>query len=43
MGDVLAILNEDPQTAPAVVALDVLYVGESDDPQGDAYLAEVRP
>lgn len=41
MGDVLAILNEDPQTAPAVVALDVLYVGESDDPQGDAYLAEM--
>lgn len=41
MGDVLAILNEDPQTAPAVVALDVLYVGASDDPEGDAYLAEM--
>ncbi len=41
MGDVLAILNEDPQTAPAVVALDVLYVGASDDPEGDAYLAKM--
>ena len=41
MGDVLAILNEDPATAPAVVALDVLYVGASDDPEGDAYLAEM--
>ena len=40
MGDVINILNEDPAQAPAVIALDVLYVGASDDPDGDAYLAE---
>ena len=40
MGDVINILNEDPSSAPAVIALDILYVGESDDPEGDAYLAE---
>lgn len=40
MGDVIYTLNEDPVRAPAVIALDVLYVGESDDPQGDEYLAE---
>lgn len=40
MGDVVNTLNADPDTAPAVIALDVLYVGESDDPGGDAYLAE---
>lgn len=40
MGDVISILNQDPEQAPAVIALDVLYVGESEDPDGDAYLAE---
>lgn len=40
MGDVISILNQDPAQIPAVIALDVLYVGESDDPEGDAYLAE---
>ncbi len=40
MGDVINILNQDPDKAPAVIALDVLYVGASDDPEGDAYLAE---
>lgn len=40
MGDVISILNQEPAQAPAVIALDVLYVGESDDPEGDAYLAE---
>ena len=40
MGDVINILNEDTSSAPAVIALDILYVGESDDPEGDAYLAE---
>lgn len=40
MGDVVNTLNTDPDNAPAVIALDVLYVGESDDPEGDAYLAE---
>ncbi|MCR4945877.1 MAG: adenylate/guanylate cyclase domain-containing protein [Lachnospiraceae bacterium] len=41
MGDVLNILNADPENAPAVVGIDVLYVGESQDPDGDAYLAEM--
>ncbi len=41
MGDVISMLNQDPEQAPAVIALDVLYVGESDDPDGDAYLAEM--
>ena len=40
MGDVINTLNQDPDQAPAVIALDVLYVGESDDPEGDSYLAE---
>lgn len=40
MGDVINQLNQDKETAPAVIALDVLYVGASDDPEGDAYLAE---
>ncbi len=40
MGDVISMLNADPQNAPAVIALDVLYVGASDDPDGDAYLAD---
>lgn len=41
MGDAVSILNQDPQNAPAVIALDVLYVGASADPDGDAYLAQV--
>ncbi|MDD7176503.1 MAG: adenylate/guanylate cyclase domain-containing protein [bacterium] len=40
MGDVINTLNQDPEQSPAVIALDVLYVGESDDPDGDSYLAE---
>lgn len=40
MGDVISILNQDPKQAPAVIALDILYVGASDDPDGDAYLAD---
>lgn len=40
MADVLSILNSDPETAPAVIGVDVLYVGESADPYADAYLAE---
>lgn len=39
MGDVIHKLNEEKENAPAVIALDVLYVGESDDPEGDSYLA----
>ena len=41
MGDVLNILNADPANAPAVVGIDVLYVGNSDDQYGDEYLAEM--
>lgn len=40
MGDVINILNQDPDNAPAVIGLDVLYVGHSDDPDGDAYLVD---
>ena len=40
MGDVINLLNQDPEQAPAVIALDVLYVGASGDAEGDSYLAE---
>lgn len=40
MAEVISILNEDPEFAPAVIGIDVLYVGESADPEADAYLAE---
>lgn len=40
MADVVGFLNADPDTAPAVIGIDVLYVGESADPDGDAYLAD---
>ncbi len=33
--------NADPENVPAVIGIDVLYVGESADPDADAYLAEV--
>lgn len=32
--------NADPDCRPAVIGVDVLYVGESADPDADAYLAE---
>ncbi|WP_044958122.1 CHASE2 domain-containing protein [Butyrivibrio sp. LC3010] len=38
MADVISILNS-AETPPAVIAIDVLYVGESSDPSGDEYLA----
>ena len=41
MGDVIAYLNSDPELKPAVIGIDVLYVGESADPEADAYLAEM--
>ena len=41
MAEVIGILNADPQTAPAVIGIDVLYVGGSADPEADAYLAEM--
>ena len=40
MADVISILNSDPETAPAVIGIDVLYVGESSDPEDDSYLAD---
>ncbi|MBQ2602714.1 MAG: adenylate/guanylate cyclase domain-containing protein [Oscillospiraceae bacterium] len=41
MADVISILNSDPENAPAVIGVDVLYVGESSDPGADGYLAGV--
>lgn len=40
MADVINYLNADPENAPAVIGVDVLYVGESGDPDADAALAE---
>ena len=39
MADVVSFLNADPDNAPAVIGLDVLYIGESGDPDADAALA----
>ena len=41
MADVVACLNSDPDEKPAVIGIDVLYVGESADPEADAYFAEI--
>ena len=40
MAEAIDILNADPDCAPAVIGIDVLYVGESDDPDADAALVE---
>ena len=40
MADAIRHLNSDPEQAPAVIGIDILYVGESADPQADAALAE---
>ncbi|MBQ3076232.1 MAG: CHASE2 domain-containing protein, partial [Clostridia bacterium] len=40
MADAIHFLNADPDTAPAVIGIDVLYVGESGDVEADAALAE---
>ena len=40
MGDALLALAADRDHLPAVVALDVLYAGDSADPAADAYLAK---
>lgn len=40
MADAVNYLNADPENAPAVIGIDVLYVGESADPLADAALAE---
>ncbi len=41
MADALAYLNSNPEQKPAVIGIDVLYVGASADTDADAYLAEV--
>lgn len=40
MADVINYLNADPESAPAVIGVDVLYAGQSGDPNADAALAE---
>ena len=40
MADVINYLNSDPEQSPAVIGVDVLYVGQSADPNGDAALAD---
>lgn len=40
MADAVNWLNADPELAPAVIGVDVLYAGESADPQADAALAD---
>lgn len=40
MADAVNYLNSDPEQAPAVIGIDVLYVGESADLDGDAALAD---
>ncbi len=42
MAEAIEYLNySDPDARPAVIGIDVLYVGDSGDPDADAYLAEV--
>ncbi|MBR3297238.1 MAG: adenylate/guanylate cyclase domain-containing protein [Firmicutes bacterium] len=40
MADAIMYLNSDPDNKPAAIALDVLYVGASSDPDADAALVE---
>lgn len=40
MADAINYLNSDPELSPAVIGIDVLYVGQSADPDGDAALAD---
>ena len=40
MADVVSYLNSDPENAPAVIGLDVLYIGHSGDLDADAALVE---
>ena len=40
IADAISYLNADPETAPAVIGIDVLFVGESAEPWADEYLAE---
>jgi len=38
--ELITRLNADPETRPAVIGVDVLFAGESGDPEADAALAE---
>ena len=38
--EAIEYLDADPETAPAAIGIDVLFVGASADPDADAYLAE---
>ena len=40
MADAIAILNQDPDNAPAAIGIDIMYFGETDE-EYDSYLAEV--
>lgn len=40
MAEIIRQLNSDPENAPAVIGVDVLYVGESGDPEADAALVD---
>lgn len=40
MARAVEYLNADPENRPAVIGIDVLYVGSSQDPEGDSALAE---
>lgn len=40
MADVIMALNSDPDNMPAAIGIDVLYVGNSADPDADDYLVE---
>ncbi len=41
LAEAIEYLNSDPENAPAVIGVDVLFVGQSADPEADDYLAEV--
>ncbi|MBQ9459845.1 MAG: adenylate/guanylate cyclase domain-containing protein [Oscillospiraceae bacterium] len=40
IAEAIEYLNSDPDARPAVIGIDVLYVGESDRPDADAFLVE---
>jgi adenylate cyclase len=40
MAEAIEYLNSDPDAHPAVIGIDVLYIGESADPDADAWLVE---
>jgi len=41
LAEAIEYLNSDPENKPAVIGVDVLFIGASADPEADAYLAEV--